>query len=115
MPPARRTFQKGPLEDLRWQRDDLHELTLAQLARDGSEDTRAARVVGVVDEHGRVLVEGDVGAVLAAELAPGADDDRLDDVSLPDGALRHRALDGSDDHVADAGVAASRPAPHANA
>src|SRR5690349_19111712 len=56
------------LEHLRGERDDLHEVAIAQLARHRTEDARAARVVGGVDDHGSVLVEGDVGAVLAAEL-----------------------------------------------
>src|SRR5205814_617534 len=56
------------LQDLRSQRDDLHEVAVAQLARHRPEDARAARVVGGVDDHRGVLVEGDVGAVLAAEL-----------------------------------------------
>jgi hypothetical protein len=33
------------LEHLRRERDDLHEVALAQLARDRAEDARAARVV----------------------------------------------------------------------
>ena len=41
-----------------------------------------------VDQHGGVLVEGDVGAVGAAELLAGADDDGLDDLALADAALR---------------------------
>ena len=43
---------------------------------------------GVVDEHGGVLVEGDVGAVLAAERLLRAHDDRLHDLALLDRALR---------------------------
>src|SRR5260370_39242096 len=34
------------LEDLRGEGDDLHEVALAQLARDRAEDARAARAVG---------------------------------------------------------------------
>src|SRR5437763_3964238 len=45
------------LEDLRRERDDLHEVALAQLAGDRSEDAGAARVVGGGEEDGRVLVE----------------------------------------------------------
>jgi hypothetical protein len=35
----------GHLEDLRRERDDLHEVALAQLARDRAEDARAPRLV----------------------------------------------------------------------
>ena len=61
-----------------------------------------ARVVLRVDQDRGVLVEGDVGAVGAAELLAGADDDRLDDLALADAALRGRLLDRRGDHVADA-------------
>ena len=47
-----------------------------------------------VDQHGGVLVEGDVGAVVAAELLAGAHDDGLDDLALADAAVRGRLLDG---------------------
>src|SRR5262245_38940015 len=48
-------------EHLRRQRDDLHEVLLAQLAGHRPEDARPARVELVVDDHGRVLVERDRG------------------------------------------------------
>src|SRR6059058_5010283 len=101
------------LEDLRGERDDLHEVAIAQLARDRAEDARAARVVGGVDDHRGVLVEGDVGAVLAPELLLRADDHGGDDLALLDVAVRDRLLDRRDDGVADAGVAALGPAAHA--
>ena len=68
-----------------------------------------------VDQDRGVLVEGDVGAVLAAELLAGADDDRLDDLALADAAVRGRLLDGGGDHVADPRVAAVRAALDADA
>src|SRR5215212_3411687 len=103
------------LEDLRREADDLHEVAVAQLAGDRPEDARAARVVGGVDDHGGVLVEGDVGPVVAPELLLRAHDDRLDDLALLDGALRVRLLDGGRDDVPDARVAAARAAHHADA
>src|SRR5436189_6444699 len=97
-------------EHLRRQRDDLHEVLLAQLARDRSEDPGAARVALVVDDHCGVLVEGDRGAVVPAERLLRADDHRLHDLALLDRPLRRRLLDRADDHVADARVASLRPA-----
>src|SRR5215218_2950417 len=95
-------------EHLRGERDDLHEVALAQLARHRAEDARAARIVLGVDQDGGVLVEGDVGAVVAPELLLRPHDDRLDDLALLDRSVGNRLLDGADDHVADAGVAAVR-------
>src|SRR3954468_13212216 len=94
------------LEHLRREADDLHEVAVAQLARHRAEDARAARVVGGVDDHRGVLVEGDVGAVLAPEGLLGAHDDGGDDLALLDGALRVGRLDRRGDDVAHARVAA---------
>src|SRR3954453_8991038 len=102
-------------EHLRGQGDDLHEVAVAQLARHRAEDARAARVVGGVDDHGRVLVEGDVGAVLAAELLLGPYDHGGHDLALLDVAVRDRLLDRGDDAVADAGGAALRASADADA
>src|SRR5687768_13303880 len=80
------------LEHLRRERDDLHEVALTQLAGDRPEDARPARVVGGVDQHRGVLVERDVGAVLAAELLLRANDDRGHDLALLHRAVRDRLL-----------------------
>src|SRR3954451_24038766 len=103
------------LKHLRRQRDDLHEVAVAQLARHRPEDAGAARVVGGIDDHCGVLVEGDVGAVLAAELLLGPDDDGRHDLALLDVAVRDRLLHRGDYRVADTGVAARRAPPHADA
>src|SRR5918912_2080506 len=75
-------------EHLRRQRDDLHEVLLAQLARDRTEDPRPARVARVVDDHRGVLVEGDRGTVVAAVRLLRPHDDCLDFLALLDRALR---------------------------
>src|SRR5918912_2160277 len=103
------------LEHLRREAHDLHEVAIAQLARDGPEDAGPARVVLRVDDHGGVLVEGDVRAVVAPELLLRAHDDRLDDVALLYRPLRVGLLDGRRDDVADARVAAPRAALDADA
>src|SRR5215212_11455172 len=102
-------------EHLRGKRDDLHEPAVAQLAGHRPEDAGAARVVLGVDDHRGVLVEGDVGAVLAAELLLRPHDDGLDHLALADGPLRVGLLDGGGDDVADARVAAARAALDADA
>src|SRR3954471_14818474 len=103
------------LEHLRGERDDLHEAAVAQLAGDGAEDARPARVVRLVDDHRGVLVEADVGAVVAAEGLLRAHDDRADDLALLDRALRRGLLDGRGDDVPDARVAALVAADDADA
>ena len=69
----------------------------------------------VVDDHGRVLVEGDGGTVVAGERLPRPHDDGPDDLALLHGALRRRHLDRAHDDVADPRVAAMRAAEHADA
>src|SRR3954466_5003684 len=103
------------LEHLRREADDLHEVAVAQLAGDRAEDARPPRVVLRVDDHGGVLVEGDVRAVLAPELLLRAHDDGLDDLALLDRALRVGLLDRCRDNIADAGVAPARAALDADA
>src|SRR5436190_1108031 len=103
------------LEHLRREAHDLHEVAVAQLARDGPEDAGPPRIVLRVDDDGGVLVEGDVGAVVAPELLLRAHDDRLDDLALLDRPLRVGLLDRRRDDVAHARVAAARAALHADA
>src|SRR3954451_22411328 len=103
------------LEHLRREAHDLHEVAVAQLARDGTEDAGPSRVVLRVDDHRCVLVEGDVRAVVAPELLLRAHDHGLDDVALLDRPLRVGLLDRRRDHVADAGVAPPRAALDADA
>src|SRR3954467_15485800 len=106
---------RAMLEHLRCERDDLHVVAIAQLSGHRPEDARPAGVAGRVDDHGGVLVEGDVRAVVAPELLLRAHDDGLDDLALLDGALRVGLLDGRRDDVADAGVAPARAALDADA
>src|SRR5215213_3584451 len=102
-------------EHLRSQRNDLHEPAVAQLARDRSEDAGPARVVLGVDDHRGVLVERDVGPVLAPESLLRAHDDGLYDLALLDRSLRRGLLDGGGDDVPHARVAAARASHHADA
>src|SRR2546423_5292396 len=102
------------LQNLRGERDDLHEIALAQLARDGAEDARPARIVLGVDQHGRVLVEPDVRAIFTAVGLLRAHHDGGHDLTLLDRALRTRLLDRGDDHIAHAGVAPARAAANAD-
>src|SRR3954451_2384880 len=98
----------APLDDFRRERDDLHELPLAQLAGDGAEDARADRLACVVDENGRVVVEFDVRTVAAAALFHRPDDDGFDHRALFDGAVRRGFLDRGRDDVAEVRVLARR-------
>src|SRR5687767_2093787 len=68
-------FRSRMLQDLRGQRDDLHVLLLAELARHRSEDTSRAGLARFIDDYDGVLVESDVRAVLPARFLRRADND----------------------------------------
>src|ERR1700722_607111 len=91
---APRMLRGGKLDDLRGERDDLEELLLAKLAGDWAKDAGADGLVGVVDDDSGVLVEADIGAVATTILFARADDNRLDDLTLFDGAIGRGFLDG---------------------
>src|SRR6266511_2099148 len=103
------------LQNLRGQRDDLHEILLAQLAGDGPEDACPSRIARCVDDDCGVLVEGDLRSVVAAVRLLRPHDDCLDNLTLLDRSLWRRGLDRADDDVADPGVAPVRSAEHADA
>eukprot|EP00456_Euglypha_rotunda_P044729 TRINITY_DN3532_c1_g1_i10.p1 TRINITY_DN3532_c1_g1~~TRINITY_DN3532_c1_g1_i10.p1 ORF type:complete len:328 (+),score=34.73 TRINITY_DN3532_c1_g1_i10:131-1114(+) len=92
------------LEDLRGERDDLHEVLRAQFAGDRSEDAGAAGIVGGVDEDDRVAVETQVAAVGTAHGRLGTDDDRFRDLTLFHRGVRGALLDVHGDDVTDMGV-----------
>src|SRR6185437_9005336 len=97
------------------ERNDLHELAGAQLARHRSEDARANRLALLVDEHRRVAVEADGAAVRAADFLCRADDHRLVHVALLDAAARDCLLDRDDDDGANGRRPAMRAAQHLDA
>src|SRR5690554_558067 len=99
---------------LRCQRDDLHELLVAKLATDRSEDARAAGVPVTLEEHSGILIELDVGAVGSTGLLLGANDDRLDDLALLDVSARDGVFHGRDDNVAESRIATAGTTEHAN-
>src|SRR5439155_23867293 len=112
--PAFRYFRIRISDDLGRQRDDLHVLLLAELARHWTEDSCRARLALFVDDEDRVLVEADVAAVLAAGLLGRADDHRPRDVGFFHGAVRQRVLHRDDHDVAQARITPAGAAEHAN-
>src|ERR1019366_7241676 len=94
---------------------NAHELLVAQFAADGPEDTGSARLQLVVDQHGGVLVETDVGAVGTTPLLLGANDDAADHVTLLHRGAGDGVLHRSDKDVTDRRVTAARTTQHADA
>src|SRR2546430_2099696 len=106
-------FTSGFMSDhLGRERDDLHEPLVAQLAPHRPEDAGGAGLALVGDEHGGVLVEPDVRAVLAVCLLCRADDHRLHHLAFLDLAGGDGVLDRHHDDVPQPRVAALGPAEH---
>src|SRR6266404_2003406 len=95
-------------DHLRRERDDLHEPLVAQLAPYRSENAGRARLALIGDEHRGVLVETDVGAILALGLLGRAYDHRLHHLALLDLAGGNGVLDRHDDDVTQPRVSAIR-------
>src|SRR5882672_1602951 len=93
-----------PLKNFRRQGHNFQKLLIAQLARYGTENARPDRLACVVDEHGSVAVETNVGAIAAALLFPGANDDCLHHRALLGRAIGCGFLDAGRNHVAQRGV-----------
>src|SRR5215204_998187 len=98
------------LQNLRRERNNLHEPALAQFARDGSEHARADRLVLIVDQDGGVAIEADVAAITTALLLARPHDHRLDDLALLDRSVGRRFLHRRRDDVAEARITAGGPA-----
>src|SRR2546425_2721811 len=101
-------------DHLRRERDDLHKPLVAQLAPHRPEDAGRAGLALIGDEHGGVLIEPDVGAVLALGLLGRAHDHRPHHLALLDLAGGNGILDRHDDDVAQPRVAALGPPEHAD-
>src|SRR5258708_20459522 len=105
------------LQYFRRERDDLHELHIAQLASHGPEDTGADRLELVGQQHSRIGVETNQRTIGAAHAALGAYHDGIIDLALFHFAAPNGVLDAHFDDVADGGVTALRAAqdldPHA--
>src|SRR5579883_1483685 len=111
-------FNEKPLfrcsQHFRCQRNDLHEIALAQLASDGTKDTGSARIISGGDDHRGVLVETNVRAIRARILLGDAHDDGVDHLAFLHLAVRRGLLDRSLDDITDLGIALARTAHYAN-
>src|SRR5688572_10652860 len=107
-----RRMRSPMLEHLRRERDDLHEVALAQLARDRPEDAGAARLVLRVQEHRGVVVEADLRSVGAPVLLRLAHHDGAHDLALLHTRVRDGVLHRGDEDIADLGRRAGRGPEH---
>ena len=85
-----------------------------RLTADRPEDTGAAGLPICLQNDRSVLVERDVRAISATSRLAGTNDNRLDDVALLDVTARDRVLNGRDNGVTEARVAALRSPEHTN-
>src|SRR5207302_633746 len=97
------------------ERDDLHKAACSEFAGHRPKDAGAERLALAAYQDGRVAVEADRAAVVAADLLGGAHDHSAVHVALLDAAARDRLFDRDNDDIADRGGLALRPAEHLDA
>src|SRR5690606_18169832 len=83
---------RSPLQHLRRQRNDLHELLTAQLTSHGPEDTSSNRLQLVVQQHCGVAVETYEGSIRAPDPFLGAYHEGVVHLALLDFPARNRFL-----------------------
>src|SRR5581483_8470198 len=86
-------------EHLGRERNDLHELHVAQLARHGPENTGADRLELVGQQHGCVAVEADQRSIRTTYTVRGAYHYRVVHLALLDLAAGNRVLDAHLDDI----------------
>src|SRR5690349_12555634 len=96
--------QNFPSQNFGRERNDLQELFFAQFPSHGTKYARANRLPGFIDQHRRILIEADVGAVAAPRFLAHAHHYGLDH-----GALLCRSIWGSFLHRSGNYVAQSSP------
>src|SRR5262249_3703968 len=90
--------------------------SVAQLASNGAEDTRAARVlILLVQDHHRVAVEADIAAVITPRGLLAAHNHSLDDLARLDVPAGNRFLHAGDDEISQSRIAPPRAAEHLDA
>src|SRR6185437_9764879 len=95
--------------------DDFHEVLVTQLAGHGSKDTRAARILFVVDQDHGIGVESDVAAVRPTGRRLAADDHPFNHGALLDVTAGDNALHAADNNVAQPRRPPARSAQHFDA
>src|SRR5699024_8894711 len=108
-------FSATPLDGFGRQRQDLHELLVTKLSGHRPKDTGASGVLVLLDEDGGVLVEANIGTVVAADALLAADDNGLDHIALLHIAVGGSLAHGGDDHVTNVAVLALGTAQHTDA
>src|SRR5205085_6293430 len=88
------------LKHFRGERYNFQELLLSKLAGHRAEHARSDRLAGLVDEHGRVLVEADIRSVAAARLFRGPHEHALHYRAFLCRPIGRSFLDGSGEYVA---------------
>src|SRR5689334_18397536 len=84
--------------------DDLHEVPLAEFAGDGAEDAGAARILILVDNDDRVVVEPEDAAVFTLDGLPGANNDAANNFALLHLPSGGSLTDVRGDDVTDSGL-----------
>src|ERR1051325_8230882 len=91
-------------DHFRSQRNNLHKLLVAQLAGDRPENTRPARIIFLIDDHNRVVIETQIRTIGTANRLARAHHHRVHHFALFHGPVRRGFFDVRFDYLANAGV-----------
>ena len=95
------------LENLRSERDDLHEILLTKLTGHRSENASTAGVLVFVDNHDCVVVEAQNGTVATPNRSSGTNNNSAYNLALFNIGCRNRLTNVSRDNITDTGGAGS--------
>src|ERR1051325_6899152 len=90
-------------DDLGREADDLHESAVAQFSSDRTKHSSTYRLIVRFYDHRGILIEADIGSVLASGFFPRSNDDRSDHLAFLDSSVRRRFLDRGGYHIAESG------------
>jgi len=94
-------------ENLRCERNDLHERTLTKFTSHRAEDPGTTWVVVLVDDHNSVGIETEDRTISTTDRVSGANDNSLDDTALFDSSGRDGIANVAGDHITNRGGAAA--------
>src|SRR4030095_2222268 len=98
---ARAPFPRFRLKYFGCERYNLHEFLSSKLARYRSKYAGTDRLLLVVDQHGRIVIESDIGSIRSPYLLCPANHHGLHHLAFFYLGVGDRLLDGNHDNVAD--------------
>src|SRR5262249_61116492 len=98
-------------DDLGREADDLHKSTVTQFSSNRTKHASSYGLVVWLYDHRGVLIEADIGSVLASGFFPRSNNNRSDHLAFLDGSVGRRFFDCGGFYIAEPGSRAGMCAP----